>query len=251
MSIDPFPSLPNINDFSRPITDVVDEKNNTITITPKKAPLSPIGQKQLSQELNKIFPDVDNTIKEKADTFRIIDIDELVEKVGRDEKCKATFESEFFSGGKNSKFDSFVKKFGLTTENINFIDFLQSEYCKEILQNNNLKIHIETENIYYDDKDTNESIFEFIQNQQNTSKGIIRYDFKFDRNFRDYFKWILNEFDAQQKTTFDVLAHKNVKFLVCCYNDLRALGSDGLIKIRHSLVTDNYLAAEEIQNQDW
>ena len=139
----------------------------------------------------------------------------------------------------------------MTTENINFIDFLQSEYCKEILQNNALKIHIETGNVYYDDKDTNESIFEFIQNQQNTSKGIIRYDFKFDRNFRDYFKWILNEFDAQQKTTFDVLARKNVKFLVYRYNDLRASGSDELIKIRRGLVTDNYLAAEEIQNQDW
>ena len=222
-------------------------------ITPKKAPLPPIGQKQLSQELNKIFPDVVNIIKEKADTFkeRTLDIDELVEKVGRDEKSEATFEFEFFSGGKNSKFDSFAKKFGLTTENINFIDFLQFKYCKEILQNNNLKIHIETGNIYYDNKDKNESIFEFIQNQHNTSKGIICHDFKFDRNFRDYFKWILNEFDVQQKTTFDVLAHKNVKFLVYRYNDLRASSGDELIKIRHSLVTDNYLAAEEIQNQDW
>ena len=205
-SIDPFPSLPNINDFSRPITDVVDEKNNTIMITSNNTPLPPIGQKQLSQELNKIFSDVDNTIKEKANTFKeqTLDIDELVEKVGKDEKSEATFEFEFFSGGKNSKFDSFIKKFDLTTQNINFIDFLQSEYYKEILQNNDLKIHIKTGNIYYDDKDTNESIFEFIQNQQNTSKGIIPYDFKFDRNFRDYFKWILNEFDAQQKTTFDV-----------------------------------------------
>ena len=130
--IDPFPLLPNINDFSRPTTDVVDEKNNTITITPKEAPLPPIGQKQLSQELNKIFPDVDDTIKEKADTFkeRTLDIDELVEKLGRDKKSEATFEFELFSGGKNSKFDSFVKKIGLTTEAINFIDFLQSEYCK-------------------------------------------------------------------------------------------------------------------------
>ena len=42
------------------------------------------------------------------------------------------------------------------------MDFLQSEYWKEILQNHDLKIHIETGNIYYDDKDTNESIFGFI-----------------------------------------------------------------------------------------
>ena len=30
-----------------------------------------------------------------------------------------------------------------------------------------------------------------------------------------------------------------------------ASGGNELIKIRHSQVVDNYLAAEEIQNQDW
>ena len=139
----------------------------------------------------------------------------------------------------------------MTTENLDFIDFLQSEYCKEILQQNDLKIHIETGNIYYDDKDTNESIFEFIQNQQNNSKGIIRNEFKFDGNYKDYFQWILNEFEAQEKTTFDVFSHQNTKYLVYRYNDFRASGGEALIKIRHTLVTDNYLAAEEIQNQDW
>ena len=62
--------------------------------------------------MSKISPHVNDIIKEKADTFKeqTLDIDELVEKVGRDEKSEATFEFEFFSGGKNSKFDSFVKK---------------------------------------------------------------------------------------------------------------------------------------------
>ena len=40
-SIAPVPSRLNINDFSRPITDITDEKINTISITPKKAPLPP------------------------------------------------------------------------------------------------------------------------------------------------------------------------------------------------------------------
>ena len=69
-SIDPFPSLPNINDFSRPITDIVDEKNKTIEITPKKIPLPPIGQKQLSEELHKFFPDVEDTIKERESSLK-------------------------------------------------------------------------------------------------------------------------------------------------------------------------------------
>ena len=85
-----------------------------------------------------------------------------------------------------------------------FTDFLQSDYCKEILQGNDLKIHIETGNIYYQDTDTNESIFEFMKNQQDNSKGLINTDLKFDGSYKIYFQWILNEFDAQQKTRFDI-----------------------------------------------
>ena len=60
-----------------------------------------------------------------------------------------------------------------------FVDFLQSDFWKEILQSNDLKIHIETGNIYYQDTDTNESIFEFMKNQQNNSKGVIHTELKF------------------------------------------------------------------------
>ena len=158
-----------------------------------------------------------------------------------------TFEFECFSGGGNFKFNSFVKAFGLTTA---FIDFLQSNFCKEILQTNALKIHIETGNIYYNDTDTNESVFEFITNQQNTSKAIINNESKFDGNYKQYFDWILNEFDAKDKTIFDIFSHQNTKLLVYRYNDYQESLGLPLMKIRHTLVTDNYLAAEEIQNQD-
>ena len=68
-----------------------------------------------------------------------------------------------------------------------FVDFLQSDYCKEILQSNDLKIHIETGNIYYQDTDTNESIFEFMKIQQDTSKGFVNTDLKFDGSYKSYF----------------------------------------------------------------
>ena len=248
-SIDPLPSLPNINDFSRPITEVLDDRNNTIEITPKKAPVPPIGQKQLSKELSKLFPDVDATIKEKDDTFkeRTENIQDLLEQVGKNEQSDMTFELEFFQGGENSKFNSFMNRFGLNTENQNFIEFLQSEYCRKILEKNNLKIHIETGNVYYNDRDTNESIFNFIQNQQN----IIRHDFKFNGDFKQYFTWILNQFDAHEKTNYDLLDFQNIKFLVYRYNDILLSGGNEIIKIRHTQLTNNYLAAEEIQNQDW
>ena len=77
-----------------------------------------------------------------------------------------------------------------------FLDFLQWDYCKEILENNDLKIHIEAGNIYYKNNDTNESIFKFRENQQDSTKGKINFDLMYDGNYKDYFWWILNGFDV-------------------------------------------------------
>ena len=123
--------------------------------------------------------------------------------------------------------------------------------CQEILENNNLKIHIETGNIYDKNEDTNESIFEFIKNQQDVSKGIINYNLSFEGNFKDYFNWIKNDYDSYEKTKFDLLTLKNTKYLVYRFTDMLKSTGQPIIKIRHSKVTDDYLAAEEIQNQYW
>ena len=81
---------------------------------------------------------------------------EAIEKLSKSKDTESfdqvTFKFEFFTGGQNSKFDSFVKKFGLTNENLQFVDFLQTDYCKEIMHANDL--NIETGNIYYNDTDT-------------------------------------------------------------------------------------------------
>ena len=128
---------------------------------------------------------------------------------------------------------------------------MQWNLCKEILENNHLKIHIETGNIYYKNEDTNESIFEFIKNQQDVSKGIINYDLSFEGNFKDYFNWITNDYDSYEKTKFDLLTLKNTKFLVYRFNDMLKSTGQPMIKIRHCKLTDDYLADEEIQNQNW
>ena len=41
-TLPPLPSKPSVDDFSRPITQITDEKNNTISITPKKPVLPSI-----------------------------------------------------------------------------------------------------------------------------------------------------------------------------------------------------------------
>ena len=127
-----------------------------------------------------------------------------------------------------------------------FLDFLEWDYCKEMLENNDLKIHIETGNIYYENNDINESIFEFMKNQQDSTKGKINFDLIYDGNDKDYFRWILNGFDFYEKTKLDFLIFKNTKYLYYCFNDFLESQGQPLIKIKHSKVTDDCIAAEEI-----
>ena len=122
--------------------------------------------------------------------------------------------------------------------------------CKQILEDNHLKIHIETGNIYKNE-DTNESVFQFIENQQDSSKGIINYDLSFEGSYNDYYRWILNNFDSYEKTKLDLFTQKNRKYLVYHFNDMLKSTGQPLIKVRHSKVTDDYIVAEEIQNQNW
>ena len=81
-NIAPLPSKPTIDNFARPITQITDEKNNTIAITPKR-PVPKIEERNLSEQLQSIFPDVDETITKESDTFKekIEDLDTIIEKV--------------------------------------------------------------------------------------------------------------------------------------------------------------------------
>ena len=246
----PLPSKSTIDNFARPITQITDARNNTIAITPKR-PLPKIEERNLSQQLQSIFPDVNEIIKEESETFKekIEDLDEIINKVSNidnDQDEQKIFEFEFFTGGTNQKFDSLVQQFGLSSENMEFLDFLEWDYCKEMLENNDLKIHIETGNIYYENNDINKSIFEFMKNQQDSTKGKINFDLMYDGNYKDYFRWILNGFDVYEKTKLDFLIFKNTKYLYYCFNDFLESQGQPLIKIKHSKVTDDCIAAEEI-----
>ena len=68
-SIAPLLSKPTIDNFARRITQITDEKNNTIAITPKR-PLPKNEEKNLSQQLQSIFPNVNEIIKEESEPFK-------------------------------------------------------------------------------------------------------------------------------------------------------------------------------------
>ena len=123
------------------------------------------------------------------------DLTEVLTRTGED---YTPFEFEFFTGGKTKIFDDIIRDIGPSSHNLDFLDFLQSDQCKQILVNNKLKIHIQTGNIYYDDQDANESILDFFFNQQNPITGVINFDFVYGESYADYFNWLIKDFDSYQ-----------------------------------------------------
>ena len=79
---------------------------------------------------------------------------------------------------------------------------------------------------------------------------MINTDLKFDGTYKNYFQWILNEFEAHKKTKYDFFSFQNTKYLAYRFNEYQNSIGKSLIKIRDSVVTNNYFAAEEIQNQN-
>ena len=64
-----------------------------------------------------------------------------------------------------------MKWIGLSTDSIEFLEFMQSDFCLEIFMENKLKVHIEAGNIFFNNLDTTESIYSFFQQQENQSKA--------------------------------------------------------------------------------
>ena len=74
-----------------------------------------------------------------------------------------------------------------------------------------MKIHVESGNIFHNNIDTNESIYSFFQQQEDSSKAFINFDFKFGDSYSDCFEWLINKVKSKQGDKYDVLTSKTSK----------------------------------------
>ena len=232
--------------FSRPITKMLD--GETIEVTPK---VKISEEKQLSDTLQKLFPDVEKISEENKKADVKVDFEKLSEILTEIGNKILPFEFEFFKGRPNEKFSEIIRGLDSGTETLEFLDFLQSKICKKILEDNKLKVHVETGNIYYDNNDTNESIHNFILAQASPISGEIDHTFTFDRDYVTYFQWLTDAFSESKKNKLDIFTNKNSKFLFYHFNDYLQQNSEQMKKIKHSVVTEDYIAAEQIQDKNW
>ena len=109
-----------------------------------------------------LFPNINEVLDEDKKNEGNQDVIENLEEILSNIDRKTPLEFEFFTGGKNKKFDEFMRGAALLPDNLEFLDFLQSDQCKQIFIENKLKINVESGNIYYDNTDTNEGILNFV-----------------------------------------------------------------------------------------
>ena len=142
----------------------------------------------MSAQLSKLFPDVEQEMNEPIDgSLPKIELDDLSNILSKIDRGQLPPQLDFFTGGNNEKFENKAKLIGLSTDSSEFVDFIQTGICKQILQNNKLKIHIESGNIYYYNTDTNESIYGFLQAQEDETKKFIDFESVYDDTYQNYF----------------------------------------------------------------
>ena len=158
---------------------------------------------------------------------------------------------EFFERGQNKEFEYKVNLIGLSTDSIDFLECLQSDLCQEVFIENKLKIHIETGNMFFNNLDTDESIYGFFQQQENQSKAKINFEFSFIDSYEDYFDWLVQGFKGNKDQKYDVLTNKTSKYLFYWFNDY----VEGLLQpikpVHHSIITDDDLTLVVIQSENW
>ena len=210
-------------------------------------------ERQISEKIQKLFPDVGEINKNEKKADVIVEYENLSETLGSIEPTEnIPFDFEFFNGGPHRRFSEILENFADDNEDITeFINFLQGDICRNILENNKLKIHVDSGKIFYENEDTNESIFNFILAQNNPISGYIERNISFDQDYKTYFQWVSSAFSETEKNKLDISTNVNSKFLFYRFNDLLQQQSKKTKRIKHSVVTKDYIAGEKIQDTSW
>ena len=221
---------------------------------------------QLDTNLQEIFPDADEILysgaesREKQKWFPYSGIIKSSEKQERhrqrvqdSEPDEIPAELQFFSGGIEQAdilYDRLGSQ-GLVKNNKQFIQFLATDECQEALQRDDISIHIPTGDIFINNQNTEESIYTFLDNQQDETKKDIPLDFSYDDNLNDYMTKYLPAINDYDEVKYDFLANKNSKFLFNLFNKYQENRGRKKLPVKHTKVSADDYALKKLQDRNW
>ena len=125
------------------------------------------------------------------------------------------------------------------------------ERDRDALERDNISIHIDSGDIFINNQNTGESIYEFVLNQQDDKKKELPIDFSYDDDYTDYITKYLPSINEIDDDKFDVLTNKNSKYLFHLFNKYLEDRNRPKQFIRHSVVSDDNYALKELQSRNW
>ena len=137
---------------------------------------------ELSDEILNVSKDAEDVINNdfvKVEELDYKDIQEIKDEYNFDDIRNAINNRKkilvfFYGGDDNEKLRINCEMLGLTGDNSDFIDYLCSMQGEQMLQENSMSIHFDTGNLFYDNLNTQEGFCDFLLNQQDETKQIIK-----------------------------------------------------------------------------
>ena len=224
---------------------------------------------QLDTNLQEIFPDADEVLYENEETKIREQYYPFTGRVGKEttypwfkNKNKISkqvdddnipAELQFFNGGVekvNVLYDRLNSK-GLVQGNEEFVEFLATDDCQDALQRDGISIHKPTGDIFINNQNTEESIYSFLDNQQDETKKDIPLDFSYDDNLNDYMTKYFPAINDYDEVKYDFLANKNSKFLFNLFNKYQENGGRKKLPVKHTKVSADDYAFKKLQDRNW
>ena len=206
-------------------------------------------QINLDGNLREVFPNADDAFAQEdlKENARFADFNDQLDRGEIPE------ELQFFSGGRSNSNSLFQKLefHNLIKGNQEFLEYLATDECQEALERDGISIHVPSGDIFINNENTGESLYTFLDNQQNETKKEIPLDFTYDDDLTDYMtKYLpaINEFD---EVKYDFLTNKNSKFLFHLFNKYQEDRGRQKYPIRYSTLTDDNYALQTLQDRNW
>ena len=125
-------------------------------------------------------------------------------------KSGIPFELEFFVGGEeNVDLQNKIIQLGVDEDGLKFLNYLQSDHCGELMKTNKIKIHTESGNLFFDNVNSNESIYDFFLKQLDPTKILMLVEFEISNNYGNYVLEYLDTIKNKNDDKYDMLRHKN------------------------------------------
>ena len=204
-----------------------------------------------SDTITKVFPKIRKEISREPLLESIDETDESdIDLI--DDSVNEPIELDFFSGGEKNKqklFENAKKNVRVLNEsNKKFIGYLTSKYGEFVLSKNKIKIHLESGQIFHDNNITNESLSDFLNNQQDLSKKELEIDIPVGNDFSEYVREILTNVVDDD---YDLQTNSTSKFLFYNYNTLGQIQRLAPLTIQHSQIFDDEFAVRIVQSHNW